>query len=171
MSSPSEIVRTRAPLPVVAGFRWSAGEMMERFIKALAERKILGVRCPQCGYVYVPPRWRCGKCYARLGEENIAELSGKGTLLSYTTAAVEIDGAGNFKELGSPKAFGAIKLEGAGSTIFMPLGEVKPGDLKVGMAVEVVWREETKGELADIKYFKPVKGSTEILSPRAPRRR
>jgi hypothetical protein len=158
MSSPGEIVLTRAPLPVVAGFRWSVGEMMERFLKALGERRILGVRCPQCGYVYVPPRWRCGRCHAPLGEENIAELSGKGTLLSYTTASVEIDGAGNFRELSSPKALGAIKLEGAGSTIFMPLGEVKPKDLKVGMAVEVVWREETKGEPADIKYFKPVTG-------------
>ncbi|RLC59324.1 MAG: DNA-binding protein, partial [Chloroflexi bacterium] len=38
------------------------------------------------------------------------------------------------------------------------LGEVKPGDLKEGMKVEVVWREEPKGELADIKYFRPVKG-------------
>ena len=158
MSSQGEIVLTRSPVPIVAGFQWSVGEMMERFLKALAERKILGVKCPQCGYVYVPPRWRCGRCYTKLGQENIVELSGKGTLLSYTAAWVEIDGAGNFRELDSPKAFGAIKLEDAGSTIFMPLGEVEPGDLKVGMPVEVVWREETKGELADIRYFKPLKG-------------
>lgn len=158
MSSHSEIVLTRSPLPVVAGFRWSVGEMMEKFIKALAERKILGVRCPQCGYVYLPPRWRCGRCYARLGEENIVELSGKGTLQSYTAAYVEIDGAGNFKELSPPKMLGAIKLEEAGSTVFMLLGEVKPEDLKIGMPVEVVWRGETKGELGDIKYFKPVAG-------------
>jgi len=157
MSSQSEIVLTKAPVPLVFGFQWSVGEMMEKFIKTLADRKILGARCPECGYVYVPPRWRCGKCYAKIKEGNLTELSGKGTLLSYTTAYVELDGAGNFKELSEPKPIGAIKLEGTDSTVFMPLGEVKPVDLKEGMKVEVVWREETKGELADINYFRPVK--------------
>jgi len=157
MSSQSEIVLTKAPVPLVFGFQWSVGEMMEKFIKTLADRKILGARCPECGYVYVPPRWRCGKCYAKIEEGNLTELPGKGTLLSYTTAYVELDGAGNFKELSEPKPIGAIKLEGTDSTVFMPLGEVKPVDLKEGMKVEVVWREETKGELADINYFRPVK--------------
>jgi len=155
MSSQSEIVLTRAPVPLVFGFRWSVGRMMEKFIKTLADRKILGAKCPECGYVYVPPRWRCGKCYARIAEENLIELSGKGTLLSYTTAYVELDAVGNFKDLDKPKVIGAIKLENADSTLFMPLGEIKPEDLKEGMKVEVAWREKTKGELADIKYFVP----------------
>lgn len=157
MSSQSEIVLTKAPVPLVFGFQWSVGKMMEKFIKTLADKRILGAKCPQCGYVYVPPRWRCGKCYAKIEEGNLTELSGKGILLSYTTAYVELDGVGSFKELDKPKAIGAIKLESTDSTIFMPLGEVKPGNLKEGMKVEVVWREEPKGELADIKYFRPVK--------------
>lgn len=156
MSSQSEIVLTRAPVPLVFGFRWSVGEMMEKFIKTLADRKILGAKCPECGYVYVPPRWRCGKCYARIAEENLIELSGKGTLLSYAIAYVELDAVGNFKDLDKPKVIGAIKLENADSTLFMPLGEIKPEDLKEGMKVEVAWREKTKGELADIKYFVPI---------------
>ena len=155
MSSQSEIVLTKAPVPLVFGFRWSVGEMMEKFIKTLGDRKILGARCPECGYVYVPPRWRCGKCHAKLGEENLTELSGKGILLSYATAYVELDGVGSFRDLSEPKPIGAIKLDGADSTLFMPLGQVKPEVLKEGMKVEVVWREETKGELADIRYFKP----------------
>jgi hypothetical protein len=145
MLSQSEIVLTKVPVPLVAGFQWSVGELMEKFIKTLADKKILGVKCPKCGYVYVPPRWRCGKCYAKLGEENLTELSGKGILLSYATAYVELDGAGSFKDLSGPKTMGAIKLEGVDSTLFMPLGEVKPEELKEGMKVEVVWREETKG--------------------------
>jgi len=155
MFSQSEIVLTRAPVPLVFGFRWSVGRMMEKFIKTLADRKILGAKCPECGYVYVPPRWRCGKCYSRMGEENLIELSAKGTLLSYTTAYVELDAVGNFNDLDKPKVIGAIKLENADSILFMPLGEIKPEDLKEGMKVEVAWRGKTKGELADIKYFVP----------------
>lgn len=155
MSSQSEIVLTRSPVPLVFGFRWSVGEMMEKFIKTLADRKILGAKCPECGYVYVPPRWRCGKCYSRMGVGNLIELSGKGTLLSYTTAYVELDAVGNFNDLDKPKVIGAIKLENADSILFMPLGEIKAEDLKEGMRVEAAWREETRGELADIKYFVP----------------
>ncbi|GAF72632.1 unnamed protein product [marine sediment metagenome] len=54
-----------------------------------------------------------------------------------------------------PGIIGAIKLENADSTIFMPLEGIKPRDVTEGLKVEVQWREETKGELADIRCFKP----------------
>ncbi|MEM2618351.1 MAG: Zn-ribbon domain-containing OB-fold protein [Candidatus Hadarchaeales archaeon] len=128
---------------------------MERFIKSLAERKILGTKCPKCGYAYVPPRSRCGKCHAKLGEKDLIELSGRGVLVGYTTAYVELDGEGNFRDLEKPKTIGAIKLEGADSILFMPIGEIDPKEVKEGMKVEPKWREETKGELGDLEYFKP----------------
>ena len=151
-----EVVRIRG-MPFVAGFRWSVGKMMERFIKTFADKKILGSKCPKCGYTYVPPKSRCGKCYTGLEEENLVELSGKGDLIGYTRAYVELDGKGRFLDLSKPKVIGAIKLEGSDSTIFMPVEEIDPKDVKEGMKVEVVWREETKGEIADIKYFRPVR--------------
>ena len=149
------IIRVQG-LPFVAGFKWSVGFQMERFIKALANKKILAAKCPKCGYTYVPPRSRCGKCYAKLSEENLVVLSGKGNLISYTTAYVELDGEGNYRDLKKPKIIGAIKLDDADSTIFMPVEEAEPSAVKEGMKVEVQWREQTKGELADLKYFKPV---------------
>lgn len=152
----SEIINV-AGLPFVAGFKWSVGFQMERFIKALAQKKILGAKCSKCGYTYVPPRSRCGKCYAQVGEKDLIELSGKGTLMGYTVAYVELDGAGNFRDLKKPRLIGAIKLEGADSTIFMPIEEIDPKKVKDGMKVVVQWNKETKGDLKDIKYFKPEK--------------
>lgn len=148
-----EVIRVSG-LPFVAGFQWSVGKMMERFIKSFADRKILAAKCPKCGYTYVPPRSRCGKCYAQIKDKNLVELSGKGILIGYTTAYVQLDGKGNFLDLDKPKVIGAIKLEDSDSTIFMPLGEVDSKDLKEGIRVEAVWRKETKGEIADIMYFK-----------------
>nr|MDO8063411.1 Zn-ribbon domain-containing OB-fold protein [Candidatus Freyrarchaeum guaymaensis] len=153
--SEEEIVRAKSPIPFSAGFRWSVGEVMEHFIKSLGERKILGGKCPRCGYTYVPPRNRCGKCYSEIKPENLTELSGKGVLVGYTIAHVELDGVGNIKDLEEPLVIGAVKLDGADSTIFVPIGEVKPEEVKSGMRVEVAWREETEGEIGDIKYFKP----------------
>jgi len=151
-----EVIRVSG-LPIVAGFRWSVGKTMEKFIKSFADRKILAAKCPKCGYTYVPPRLRCGKCYTKIEEKNLVELPGKGTLIGYTTAHVQLDGKGNFLDLDKPKVIGAIKLEGSDSTIFMPLGEVDLKKVKEGIKVEVVWREETKGEMADLLYFKPAR--------------
>ena len=154
MKSKSEIVEVQ-PLPFVANFSWSAGFLMEKFIKELANRKIMAAKCPGCGYTYVPPRSRCGKCYAKIEEKNLITLSGKGTLVSYTTAHVKLDGNGNFEDLEKPEIIGAIKLDKADSTIFMPLEGIKAKDITEGLKVKVQWREETKGELSDIRSFKP----------------
>ena len=151
-----EVIRVSG-LPFVAGFQWSVGKMMERFIKSFADRKILASKCPKCGYTYVPPRSRCGKCYTKIEEKNLVELSGKGNLIGYTTSYVQLDGKGNFLDLDEPKLIGAIKLEDSDSTIFVPLGEVDPKDVKEGTRVEAVWRKETKGEIADMMYFKPAR--------------
>jgi uncharacterized OB-fold protein len=154
MPKKSEIVEVQA-LPFVAAFSWSTGFLMEKFIKELANRRILAAKCPGCGYTYVPPRARCGKCHAKIEEKNLVTLSGRGTLISYTTAHVKLDGNGNFQDLKKPEIIGAIKLDKADSTIFMPLEGIKPKDVAEGLKVKVQWRDETKGELADIMCFKP----------------
>ena len=154
MPKKSEIVEVQA-LPFVAAFSWSTGFLMEKFIKELANRRILAAKCPGCGYTYVPPRARCGKCHAKIEEKNLVTLSGRGTLISYTTAHVKLDGNGNFQDLGKPEIIGAIKLDKADSTIFMPLEGIKPKDVAEGLKVKAQWREETKGELSDIRCFKP----------------
>jgi len=154
MPKKSEIVEVQA-LPFVAAFSWSTGFLMEKFIKELANRRILAAKCPGCGYTYVPPRSRCGKCHAKIEEKNLITLSGRGTLISYTTAHVKLDGNGNFQDLEKPEIIGAIKLDKADSTIFMPLEGIKPKDVAEGLKVKAQWREETKGELSDIRCFKP----------------
>lgn len=154
MKGKSEIVEVQA-LPFVAAFNWATGFLMQRFIKELANKKILAAKCPGCGYTYVPPRSRCGRCHAKIEEKNLIALSGKGTLLSYTTAYVKLDGEGNFLDLEKPVIIGAIKLDKADSTIFMPIEGIKPRDVTEGLKVKVQWQEETKGELSDIRSFKP----------------
>jgi len=152
-SERSGIVRVN-PIPFTAAYAWSVGIPMEKFIKALADKKLLASKCPACGYTYTPPRNRCGKCNAVIGDKDLVELSGKGTLLSYTAAQVQLDGAGNFKDLEKPELIGAVKLEGADSTVFMLLDKAEAKDLKPGLKVEVEWSEATKGALSDLKGFK-----------------
>jgi len=154
MKSKSKIVDVQA-IPYAANFSWSTGFIMEKFIRELAHKKILAAKCPKCGYTYVPPRSRCGKCNATIEEKNLINLSGKGKLVSYTTAHVQPDGSGNLQDLKKPVIIGAVKLDNADSTIFIPLEGIKPSELDVGLKVKVQWRDETKGEISDILCFRP----------------
>lgn len=154
MEGKSEIVEVNT-FPFPAGFNWAVGPAMQSFIQALAGKKVLGAKCPSCGYTYVPPRSRCGKCYEAIEEKNMVDLSGGGTLMSYTKAHVKMDGNGNFQDLENPMVIGAVKLDGADSLLFLPVEGVKAADLKEGLKVRIQWREEAKGELADIKGFEP----------------
>ena len=128
---------------------------MEKFIKSLADKKLFAAKCPGCGYVYVPPRNRCGKCNTKIEENDLIELSGKGQLQSYTLGVVKLDGSGNFEDLPTPQAIGAVKLEGADSTVFLPLHDADAEKLGKGMQVKILWNDELKGHPTDIKGVKP----------------
>ena len=93
--------------------------------------------------------------YTKIEDKSLVTLSGKGTLVSYTIGHVELDGQGDFADLKEPAIIGAIELEDADSTIFMPVEGIDPEDLAEGLKVELQWRKETKGELGDIRCFKP----------------
>lgn len=157
MEKPQEVIRYQGLPAVLANFNWSVGFQMQRFLKALAEKKFLAGKCPGCGYVYAPPRNRCGKCYAEIKENDLIELSGKGKLLSWTIAHLALDGKGNWQDLKEPRMIGAIKLDGADSTLFMELGQAKASDLKIGANVEIVWSEERVPNWKAIRFFKLIK--------------
>jgi len=154
MTKQSDVLKVDGIPIISANFNWSVGFLMEKFIKALEKKKILASKCPKCGYVTVPPRNRCPKCSAKMEDGDVIELSGKGKLTSYTVAHVQLDGKGNWADLKEPKLVGAIKLDGADSTIFMPIEGVDAKDLKEGLAVSAQWADKPKGQISDLKCFK-----------------
>ena len=142
------------PVPFTANYAWSVGVMMEKFIKSLADKKLFAAKCPNCGYTYVPPRNRCGKCGAKIEENDMVELSGKGRLLSSTDASLDLDGSGNFVELDTPRIICAVVFEGADSTLFLPLVDGGDDVLLSGTEMDIVWNKETTGSIKDIAGVK-----------------
>lgn len=65
--------------------------------------KFLGLKCADCGAVTFPPRKVCGEC----GSENldIVEVSGKGSILSYTICYAVPEG------FPSPSPIALVELE------------------------------------------------------------
>jgi len=139
-----------------AEYNYSVGMYMEKFFKASKERKLLGIRCPVCKKTYVPPRMICESCFAETKEWT--ELQPKGTVLTYTVAHVNVDGAnGVLNDLAKPEIIALIKIAGADSAIVHRICEAKPDSIKISAPVEIVWAEETCGGPSDIKYFRPTK--------------
>jgi uncharacterized OB-fold protein len=139
-------------------FRHTAGRFASRFFRELRDnKKIFGVRCPDCGRVLLPPRPLCERCLASIDEW--VEVGQQGTLEAFTICYVPFLGLPP-----PPIATIMVKLDGADGCLSHVLGGVDLSDVdkapelvKIGMRVEVVWRDERKGEISDIEYFRPVK--------------
>jgi len=132
---------------------YSAGAVGSRFLIELRDNeRIMGTRCPTCNLVYVPARSVCRDCFGKLSEW--VEVSQKGTLLTYAVAYQP----NPVQPLEPPVAYGIVQLDGADTGFVHMLGEVDPGQLKVGMKVKAVFKvkQERQASILDIKYFKPL---------------
>jgi len=147
-----EIPDTPVNVDVIAysNFVVSTGATGTKFLTEIRDnKKILGIKCPSCGKVYVPPRLHCPTCFVRMSEW--VELSGKGTLSSYTIVRYQEP----YMPKEPPFAYGVIQMEGADTGMAHFLGEVDLDKIKIGMRLEPVFKEEREGSILDIDYFKP----------------
>ena len=130
---------------------YSAGAVGSRFLIELRDKKrIMGTRCPTCNRVYVPARSVCKDCFGQLDEW--AEVSDKGTLLTYSVCHQ----ANPVQPVEPPVIYGIVQLDGADTGFVHMLGEVDPEQLRIGMRVRAVFKEDREGSILDIKYFKPL---------------
>ena len=136
-------------------FDYAIGMYGSKFFKELKENKrLLGVKCPACKKVYVPPRGVCGACFEEMTE--FVEVGPNGTIGSFTILRYAfID-----PETGEPKpipyGYGFIKLDGA-DTLFQHYINIEDeSKIRIGARVELVWAKERKGSIRDIEYFRVV---------------
>ena len=136
---------------IIMPYKYSVGAIASKFFIGLRDnKKIMGVRCSKCNLVTVPPRSICTECFSKLDE--LVELDGKGTLLTYTVVhyAPPVEG------LEPPFAYGIIQLDGADTSFTHILGEVDLENINIGMRVEAVFDDKRQGNILDIKYFRPL---------------
>ncbi len=116
--------------------------------KEAAKHRLVVQRCTSCQHTCLPPSPVCSEC--RSTESDWQEVSGRGEV--YTFTRVHRPVAGN-QEL--PFVIAVIALKGSGGVRMMSnVVGVKPEDVEIGMAVEVIW-EDMSEELA-VPRFRPV---------------
>jgi uncharacterized OB-fold protein len=131
---------------------FTAGALGTRVLTSLRDKKkIMGMRCPDCNRVYVPARSTCKDCFGELDEW--VEVGTRGTLQSYTV----VNEATACQPVEAPLIYGIIQLDGADNGFVHMLGGVEAEQLSVGLRVEAVFKEERRGSVLDIKYFRPLR--------------
>ena len=139
-------VRTPAQLD----YEFTAGNATSRFLRGITEKKIIG-QMAEGGKVYVPPRG----ADPELGQPTPieVEVSQTGTVTSF--CMVNLQFYGSAMEI--PYTSALILLDGADLSIMHLIQEIPADEVRIGMRVEAVWRddEDMAPTLESIKWFRP----------------
>ena len=102
------------------------------FADHLGQGKLMATRCTECGYQSFPPRADCPQCLS--GEFEYVELSGEGTVVTFTQIGAAPAGFGEF----APYTIGVVDLEEGGRLLAWFNDSIPVEDVSIGMAVKVV---------------------------------
>ena len=133
-------------------FAYSVGMHGSKFFEALKKRKILGIRCPECGKVYVPPRRVCGPCFKEMNE--FIEVGPTGVIGTFTILRYAFLDPETGVQKPVPYGYGFIKLDGADTLFQHYIDITDEPSLKIGARVEAVFVDKPKGSIRDIQHFK-----------------
>ena len=81
------------------------------------------------------------------------EVGPQGTLITYTVVYYET----LVMPRKPPFPYGIILLDKASTGLVHLLGEVNVEEIKPGMKVEAVFKDERTADITDIRYFRPIK--------------
>jgi uncharacterized OB-fold protein len=132
----------KKPLPVIQ--EWS-----RPFWKGAKEHKYLIQHCKDCGKNIFYPRKYCPDCWSSNLEW--IESGGKGKIYTYT---VTLAGAEEKFAADYPYVLALVDME-EGIRVMTNIVDCKPEEVKIGMDVEVVFRDVT--DEISMPMFRPVK--------------
>ncbi|MBU1671223.1 MAG: OB-fold domain-containing protein [Actinobacteria bacterium] len=116
----------------------------------MKEKTIRGIKCPQCGRVYVPGPTYCRVCYIDI--DDVVDCSDEGVVMSYCIEMADVRG----NPMDEHRVSAMIKFDGADTWFIGTVHGIDPMDVKIGMKVKAIWKDVTEGNLGDIQRFEPV---------------
>jgi uncharacterized OB-fold protein len=136
-------------------FNYAVGMHGSRFFAEIRNnRRFMGVKCPKCGKVYIPPRGVCGDCYVEMNDW--VEVGPGGVIGSFTILRFAFIDPETGAQKPVPYGYGFIRLDGA-DTLFQHYINIEDEKkVKIGARVEAVFSKEAKGSIRDIEYFRVV---------------
>jgi uncharacterized OB-fold protein len=143
-------VTMASPMP----YEWSIGRYGSRFFEEIKQhQRFIGIRCPRCGKVYMPPRRLCGPCFHELDE--LVLLPNAGTIMAFSVVNYPFLDPETGQQRPIPYTYGYIRIDGSDSIFSHIIHETDVNKITVGMRVEAVFRPpgEMQGNIQDIEHF------------------
>jgi len=138
--------------PIRLEFQHSASPEESRFLRAIAQGRLIGQRCPVCHLVYVPPRSACPVDGVPTVEE--IELPDRGTVTTFCVVNVPFLG----QRIEPPYTAAHVLLDGADIAVQHLILGVPATEVRIGMRVRAVWRPRAQWgyTLENISHFEPL---------------
>ena len=136
--------------PIRLAYTHTTSAEESRYLRALAEGRLLGQRCPVCRKVYVPPR----VCPADgVPTEEEVTIGEHGTVTTFCVVNVPFAG----QRLEPPYVVAQILLDGADIPIPHLILGLPADEVRMGMRVAAVWRERETWTTTpeNIAHFRP----------------
>ena len=142
---------TMITTPVRLHYEHSASPEESRFLRGLADGKLLGQRCPACRKVYIPPRGACPTDGVPTTDE--VELPDHGTVTTFCVVNVPYPG----QRVTPPYVAAAVLLDGADIPFQHLVLGCEPSEVRMGMRVRAFWKPRHKWgtTLENIDHFFP----------------
>jgi uncharacterized OB-fold protein len=137
--------------PIHLGYRHSASPEESRYLRGLAEGRLLGQRCPACRKVYIPPRGACPT--DGVPTEDEVELPDHGIVTTFCIVNVPFLG----QRIKPPYVAAYILLDGADIAFLHLVLGCEAKDVRMGMRVRAEWkpRDQWGTTLENIDHFRP----------------
>jgi uncharacterized OB-fold protein len=121
--------------PARLDYVYTPGRAQTAYLRALADRRTVGERCPACRKVYVPPRGACPTCGVATTEQ--VEVGPAGTVTTFCIVNIK---AKNL-DIDVPYVYAHIALDGAGLALHGRIGGIPYDQVRMGLRVEPVWTD------------------------------
>ncbi|HEX4094922.1 MAG TPA: OB-fold domain-containing protein [Trebonia sp.] len=137
--------------PVRLRYEHTASPGESAYLRALADGRLIGQRCPACGKVYVPSRGVCP--VDGVPADSQVELADIGTVTTFSIVNVGYPG----QQVTPPYVAAAVLLDGADIAFQHLILGCAPAEVHLGMRVRAVWRPPAeRGTTAEnITHFAP----------------
>ena len=139
--------------------------ILERYVDALIDGRIVGHKCPQCGRVYVPGKGYCPLCVVATAEKDEVEVADTGTVTGFTIITpVAYYG----QQETEPFVYASVLLDGAASNLGgQDIVGIAHDEVRSGLRVKAKWlpKEKRSGEGVSNRGWGGVGSAIESFEP------
>jgi uncharacterized OB-fold protein len=142
---------TRVVTPIRLHYTHTVSPEESRYLRGLAQGRLLGQRCPVCAKVYIPPRGACPVDGVPTTDE--VELPDRGTVTTFCVVNVPFAG----QRVTPPYVAAHVLLDGADIPWQHLILGCRPDEVRMGMRVEAVWRPRAQWGTTpeNVDHFRP----------------